>query len=54
MIRFLKQETICYSRMTGRPPSDPATLEVLQFIDTKVRSREVDVSYGMILWHASI
>ena len=53
MVRFLKQETICYSQMNGRIQPDKPTVEVLNFIDSKVKTREVDISYGMILWHAS-
>ncbi|OFZ13972.1 MAG: hypothetical protein A2Z20_10070 [Bdellovibrionales bacterium RBG_16_40_8] len=54
LTRFLKQEAYCYSRMNGRPAGDLETAEILDFIDREVPTSAVDISYGMILWHAEV
>ena len=51
---YLKQEILCYSRMSGRSSNDPETAEIIQFIDEEVASGRVQVSYGMILVKAEL
>jgi SAM-dependent methyltransferase len=51
---YLKQEVLCYSRMSGRASNDPETAEIVRFIDEDVRSGEFQISYGMILVSAEL
>lgn len=51
---YLKQEVLCYSRMMGKGVNDSDTIEIVRFIDEEVRSREVEVSYGMTLISAEL
>jgi hypothetical protein len=51
---YLKQEVLCYSRMSGRAMNDPETAQILQFIDEEVRSGEYQISYSMILVSAEL
>lgn len=51
-VKFLTQETSCYSQMVGRSVDDSETAEILQFIKTVVKDKEVKINYGMTLWHA--
>jgi SAM-dependent methyltransferase len=46
---YLKQEMLCYSRMSGRSSNDPETTEIIRFIDEELRTGKVKISYGMIL-----
>ena len=51
---YVKQEVLCYSRMSGRTANDPETLEIVRFIDEDVRSGKCQISYGMILLSAEL
>lgn len=51
---YLKQEVLCYSRMSGRPTHDPETSEIVKFIDEEVKTGKFQVSYGMILISAAL
>jgi len=51
---YLRQEVLCYSRMSGRAASDPETSEILRFIDEDFRSGKFQISYGMILLYAEL
>lgn len=51
---YLKQEVICYSKMSGRPFNDPETSEIIRFIDEDFRSGKVHISYGMALISAEL
>ncbi len=54
MALYLKQEVLCYSRMSGRAVNDPETAEITRFIDEDFRSGKVQISYGMILLSAEL
>ena len=54
MVKFMKQETICYSRLSGRPEEDAETKEIMDFVESAVRQKELDIRYGMILWYAEM
>ncbi len=54
MVRFMRQEALCYSQLTGRSENDVETAEILDFIEKQVGSGKFNVDYGMILWHATI
>ena len=51
---YLKQEVLCYSRMSGSAAHDPETAEIIRFIDEDVRSGRYQISYGMILVSAEL
>ena len=51
---YLKQEIQCYSMMLGRPANDSETEEIVNFIDSDVRSGKYQVSYGMVLISAEL
>ena len=51
---YLKQEVICYSRMSGRAVHDLDTAEIVRFIDEDVRAGKFQISYGMILLSADL
>lgn len=51
---YLKQEVLCYSRMSGRALNDSETNEIVRFIDEDVRSGKYQISYGMILVSAEL
>ncbi|HXH32210.1 MAG TPA: class I SAM-dependent methyltransferase [Bacteriovoracaceae bacterium] len=54
LVLYLRQETICYSRMSGRPANDSETTEILRFVDEEVSSGKFNISYGMILISAEL
>jgi ubiquinone/menaquinone biosynthesis C-methylase UbiE len=51
---YLKQEVQCYARMMGRAINDSETAEIIDFIETDVKSGKVQVSYGMALVSARL
>lgn len=54
LARYIKQEVLCYSIMSGRSLSDPETNEIVRFIDEEVKRGEYQISYGMILVSAEL
>ncbi len=54
LVLYLRQEVLCYSRMSGRAMNDPETAQILQFIDEEVRRGEYQISYSMILVSAEL
>lgn len=50
LVLYLKQEVVCYAKMSGAPLPD----EVIRFIEQEVGSGKVDAKYGMILASATI
>lgn len=51
---YLKQEMLCYSRMSGRALNDPETHTILNFLDQEVSSGRFQIDYGMILLSAEL
>ena len=51
---YLKQEVLCYSRMSGRAVNDLETSEIIRFLDEEVKSGKFQISYGMILLSAEL
>ena len=51
---YIKQEILCYSKMSGKSNSDPNTQEMLRFIDEDFRAGKFKISYGMILLYAEL
>ncbi len=46
---YLKQEVLCYSRMSGRAIGDSETLALIKFINEDIQSGKFQISYGMKL-----
>ncbi len=51
---YLKQEVLCYSRMSGKLINDPETAEIIRFIDDEFITGKFQISYGMILVSAEL
>lgn len=54
MVTFLKQELICYSTILGHNTKEPEIARILNFFEAEVPNHKVEISYGMVLWHAMV
>jgi len=52
--QYLNQEILCYSLLLGKCQTDQEVIDALNFIKNYVKTKEVDVIYGMNLVFASL